>query len=346
MSSDSLALDFEFDAYCPVCDREIPAARETVVTSEPTVIPPPALSATAKGKRPAHPIKRTEPTTTGLGPRRKSSTRVHNSLSSKGHSKSKSHSTLNTLSASTPINPPAPSPDLESATAQDAPAPTLLPPSSLYCSEDCRRHDELRSRLAFANLGSSSPSSLVLSRGRSHDSHWSEPSQISDQVSMMMSRRRSSGISARSNTSNQSDYFSQLQQASTSVVESSPLPALDFSTRRSSRGSEGGYSYRPSLVGKMTESEESVTRPVFANRSRGSTDSLLSVGADGDERSASYGQSVAPLSLDRLLTCDTSSTAIRSFLASIHDANLPSRASSHVLRPTSSSTSTTHSLQH
>ena len=232
--------------------------------------------------------------TTGIGPRRKSSTRINHSLSSKG--KSKSHTTLHTLSASTPIVPPASSPELERA-VQDPPAPTLLPPSSLYCSEDCRRIDELRSRLAFANLGSSASSS-ALSRGPSHDSHWSEPSQVSDQVSMMMSRRRSSGISARSNTSNQSDYFSQLQQASTSVPEESPLPALDFSTRRSSRGSEGGYSYRPSLVGRMNESEESGTRPVFGNRSRGSTDSLNSVSADGDERSASHGEwsSFDPLS--------------------------------------------------
>lgn len=264
--------------WCPVCDREIdsPTPDEP---SEAPVVPTPALSATAKGKRPA-----SVPKKEGIGPRRKSTTKLHHG--SQGATKGarvKSH-VKSSLTASTPIvAAPAPSPVVSSPLA----SPTLNPPSSLYCSEDCRRIDEMRSRLAFAQLGPRPTAPAVQVR---HDEGAWRAHEGTEQVSLMMSRRRSSGVSQRSSNSTQStDYITHPAYPIADAV-----PSIDFSTRRSSRGSEGGYSYRPNLNGRLASSDETGGLSWTHGRNRASTDSLASMG-DVDERSSSYGKSTVPV---------------------------------------------------
>lgn len=257
----------DFSFYCPVCDREISAPE--IESTAP--IASPALSSTSKVKTST---SKSIESNGGLGPRRKSSTRLSSSKG-KGHgrTKSKSHVNKSGLAASTPL---VPAPSADTPAPVDDTSVNFNPPSSLYCSTECARIDELRSRLSFADLGPVATNSSSF-----NGSLWKGKGQ---EVATAMSRRRSSGVSQKSSNSASSDYFSQLQQPP--PTDYSSLPSLDFSTRRSSKGSEGGYSYRP--AGRLSSDDGGSSAWGYA-RTRGSSDSLASMNGDSDERSTAHG---------------------------------------------------------
>ena len=237
----------------------------------------------------------------GLPQRRnKSSTKLHHASSRTHHGRgTTSHSNLAPLTTNT-SPPPTPTPPLDAADAH----PALNPPTSLYCSEECRRIDEMRSRLAFADLGPSAPrvSSHSPAPPPAHHLPSSHGGEAEDLMASM-SRRRLSGTSLPIASPPQhlpsaqwgsTSSLASRSQSSTSLAQQSVVgsaPALDFSTRRNSnsRGAtEGGYSYRPSLMQRVPSSDDGLPqlgeeRRAWS-RTRGSSDSLASMG-EADERS-------------------------------------------------------------
>lgn len=282
MSEDEL--DFDFGTWCPVCDRAISVPAPAASPDERPAISPAASHHSAKVKRTPSTAEKKD----GIGGRKKSSGKLHHPR----HGKSHSHTSLHTLAVSTPLHPPPVTPPTPSEEEQAH----LNPPSSLYCSEECRRIDEMRSRLAFAHLGPSSTSTAVrplLDHSRRHSMGGARESE---EPSEAVSRRRSSGLSLRVQARSGASYgMTNGYSSGYSGLESGSFAGgggggggggreqnmgLDFSTRRNSRGSEGAYSFRPSLMQRVPSTEEGS----YGTRSRGSTDSLASMG-EADERS-------------------------------------------------------------
>ncbi|GAA5823900.1 hypothetical protein JCM3770_000333 [Rhodotorula araucariae] len=170
------------------------------------------------------------------------------------------------------------------ATGQEGAAP-----QGIYCSDECRRVDEVRNALALAHLGAGPPS-------------WAdEPASSPHPPFDAMARRRSSGLSSISSFAPSRSNLSPIQSAVPTAdvgqfdesigafpfppvappsLSSSGLPAsrsaafsappstaspappfLNFGARRRSRGHEvtGGYSYRPSLMERVSSSEGRAT---------------------------------------------------------------------------------------
>lgn len=272
MSFDSVTpFEDEFiAAFCPVCDRSIPVEFEDV-TEEFEVITKPGKKLGASKKT----TTTTMDYTGALNSRRKSNS---NQKGSKGN---RSHTSLTSLglTASTPMVP-SPPPITASLALEGIVA--FNPPSSLYCSVECKELDEMRSRLAFADL---EPTLALKQRDRRG---------IARQGVLEVSpgRRRSSGVSQTTSDayseSNGSDYFYNQSFATTTTTTATALnrggayPAstsydLDFSARRSSRGSEGGaYSYKPSWKARSEGGGQS-----SRSNHRSSTDSLVSMNESG-----------------------------------------------------------------
>ncbi|KAL8279259.1 hypothetical protein RQP46_008296 [Phenoliferia psychrophenolica] len=334
--------DFDFGAWCPVCDRAIPAL-EAASVGPPGASPGPShaqpaspdlqrapsgsshghgtSSAGANGKGKERRKKDAHQANGVAGPaqagglpqrRNKSSTKLHHATSRHHHGRTNSHSQTN-LAPLTAHTPPLPTPTPPLSDAANQSAGALNPPTSLYCSEECRKLDEMRSRLAFADLGPSAP------RLASHSpappppiQHPPSPGAEVGDLMASMSRRRLSGTSLPVASPPQqhlqwgsTSSLASRSHSSTSLSQQGPAPGLDFSTRRHSnnRGAtEGGYSYRPSLMQRVPSSDDGL--PQLGNgagwsRARGSSDSLASMG-EADERSdrgfsdSSQGSSNAP----------------------------------------------------
>ncbi|KAM0751805.1 hypothetical protein T439DRAFT_355695 [Meredithblackwellia eburnea MCA 4105] len=231
--------DFDFGSWCPVCDRAIPSSAVTSTaqgsangsgahTPELPDGAAPSTSASVKGKE-----KQRKKDHGGVGvaqggggggaatgthgpghlqhhQRRKSSTKLHHASSrhhhhhsSHHHSKSHSNSSANLQALTSTNKTPPLTPAAEGAGASKD---TLNPPTSLYCSEECRRIDEMRSRLAFADLGPSAPRASSANARRPSSSTGGDPSAPSpsagvgeaEELMASMSRRRSSGTSLAS----------------------------------------------------------------------------------------------------------------------------------------------------
>jgi hypothetical protein len=269
MSSDSIQLDFDFGQWCSVCDTAIPGLPDTTAMDQEEEIK------VANSKRRS--IGGAKKLDAPLGSRRKSSTKLHRPVLSSGlagskvsTSRNKSHTSLSSLglAASTPVIPRPSSPKIKEEVK-----PVFNPPSSLYCSEECQRLDELRSRLA---LGLNLEPLLALTSKRSSTINYPSSSVNggTDEMSKSMARRRSSGVSQSGSSmfSNGPDYFHHYH--STGAVNNNVT--LDFSTRRSSRGSgeSGGYSYKPSWRSKSDEEGDQASMLRRAQRGNSSTDSL------------------------------------------------------------------------
>ncbi|KAK4699660.1 hypothetical protein P7C70_g6598, partial [Phenoliferia sp. Uapishka_3] len=328
---------FDFGAWCPVCDRAIPSPldptevatggsghaqdapglnRATSASSHDLPTSGSAAGTHGKGKE-----KKRKDALGGVGQppagpmRRKSSSKQSHAAGARHHptrthsnaSHSHSHSNLAPLTATTPpITPTPPIPPADQNN-QNASSGFLNPPTSLYCSEECRRIDEMRSRLAFADLGPSAPrlpNSAAAPLRQNVQQH--EQTREAQDFLASMSRRRLSSTSSPSITSpkqifnapisgwgSSSSLASQTSfggGAHSSNSPHGPAQTLDFSTRRNSnsRGaSEGGYSYRPSLMQRVPSSDDGVSHAngnANGFRTRGSSDSLASMG-DADERS-------------------------------------------------------------
>lgn len=315
--------DAAFDSWCPVCERSIsPSDPLTSTTDQPSIasntvpspIIPPALSQSSKSTKST---KRLSSLATGngngngksnaLGSRRKSTTKLHTTK----HSKSTSN--LHGLAPSTAIHPIVPT---TVAATEEIQKPvvveSLIPPSSLYCSEECKRIDEMRSRLAFAHLvpSSSNNNHSKVSQGNGNgnvDSRRYSESNESSEGQFRTSRAYSntsysqqsqaSGSSYGNShltrrTSTSSNYPSSASYAypndsttslpfnsvppllASSTGGSAMLPTLDFSTRRNSRGSntEGSYPYFRDGLSMSSASASG----------RRSTDSLTSLSNAGD----------------------------------------------------------------
>lgn len=232
MSSDSTSDEhgeFDFGAWCPVCERQI-------TTSTPEV---------------------NEPAPTHQASLKKSKGKAGQQVKRRPSTKKKTNSS-SSLRALTAVTEPE----------------QLEPPSELYCSDECRRIDEMRSRLALSNIG--------------------EPAYRPP-----MMARSLSGTSSKDG-----------------------WDALNFTTRRPSRGVVGGYSYRPSLMARVPSNQDP-HRPI----SNASSDSLASLGmADADERSErGYGGTRPPSALSSFRFM----TPIQSPLASPQVPTSTSQAATH-----------------
>lgn len=273
MSADSFPLDFDFGNWCSVCDTAIPGP------SDPTTIAPEeAIKITSKNsRRSSSGVNGKRPDGTLVSGKKSSSklsrlvTGVSNGLGSKGStSRNKSHTSLASLGLA-PSTPMIPAPEID----DELPQAVFNPPSSLYCSEECQRLDELRSRLA---LGLNLEPPLTLNSKRNALAYTSSSiggagNGGTDEMSKSMARRRSSGVSQSGSSvfSNGPDYFHHYH--STSGKE-----ALEFSTRRNSRGSgeNGAYSYRASWrsISKSDEEGDQGLMSSSAQQGSSSTDSL------------------------------------------------------------------------
>ncbi|KAI5479914.1 hypothetical protein MNV49_002472 [Pseudohyphozyma bogoriensis] len=316
--------EFDFGSWCCVCDRAIappptePPDAPSASTSTAQQVTPPIASGGTSSKSRKHAAGggagagagggggATRP---GLAHRRnKSGTKLHHAGGRHGHHRSSSHTSLQGLAPSTPIIPTPPTPPLTDPDQSAA----LSPPSSLYCSEECRRIDEMRSRLAFADLGPSASNTSV-------------------------------GIRRSSSSASSSAAYGSFGGAS-------PVPTLDFSTRRNSRGAEGGYSFRPSLMQRLPSEQEQAglmgppTLPYSRSRSRSSTDSLVSLG-DGEDKgerpgsgSGSFRPPSALSSLRRMTPISANSSSSLPLISETTTKTRPraiSRSATDVPRPTS-----------
>lgn len=311
--------DAAFDSWCPVCERSILPSDPLISTIDQsnllnTTTPSPIIPTLSQSSKSSKSTKRLSSLGPGggangngknnaLGSRRKSTTKLHTTTNSSKHSRSTSN--LHGLAPSTAIHPIVPSVTAVEEIQPVAVVESLIPPSSLYCSEECKRIDEMRSRLAFAHLvpsPSSNSNHSKISNGNGVDSRrYSESNESSEgqgrtgraySNTSYSQHSQASGSSYGNShltrrTSSSSNYPSSISAASyayqndstTSLPynnhsnggEKTTLPTLDFSTRRNSRGSntEGSYPYfRDGLS--------------MSSASRRSTDSLTSLSNAGD----------------------------------------------------------------
>lgn len=276
---------FEFGAnWCPVCDKAI----EVIPLVSPAVLSPGEDSNGASGVTGG--LSTSSKIKKGLGPRRKSTNKIHHPHVHHNRSHSKSQLSLHSLAPSTAINSlPSPNPiEPDSSTLAASKTLPFTPPSSLYCSEDCRRTDEMRSRLAFAHLGPSFPSKKGAASGKSvamiDPRRYSNDSGSSSSEAGPSSHRLSFSYSNPQTQPSQQPHASSstyLTSSSYSHPSPPPFPTLEFSRRNSSSRSamtEGGYPYRPSLVGRSTSEDVRGLR-----KSRGSGDSLNEMGESDDK---------------------------------------------------------------
>ncbi|GAA5999451.1 uncharacterized protein JCM10292_001302 [Rhodotorula paludigena] len=378
---DDAHYDFEIDAYCPVCDRALPAvpvsgaaplppplpaagaAAAAADSSQPvastSTAPPPSSSQrsrasdTSAASSHAPRMKRSGSSASAAsssaaaasGPsagsskgaalkRNKSSARVHHhhhhgaggrhggaAIHGYGHHRSHSHANLTALAPMTGVESskgaakkgaierrPSKAREeiLEVIEVKDddggAPSAAGL---GMYCSEECRRIDEMRNQLTLAHLGATPAPASASAPAPSSSAGSSDPaislshadsfsSSLNGRPFDAMSRRRSSGLSSNGSSSfapsrsNLSPIWSAAPTANPGQFdETTPAfpfppqtstphppaarsasshslpqaveqpPFLNFGARRSSRsgGVTGGYSYRPSLMERVSSSE-------------------------------------------------------------------------------------------
>lgn len=299
---------FDFENYCIVCDKRVPAPAAPPWSDDPhsttsangPPAPSPALSAGAP-ERPRH--KKTNSTHASAPKRTKSSSKLHHAGGGAARLKgNRSHTNLHGLQPSTAIHPPAEGKGKGKASPSAPATPDLstapAAPSSLYCSIECEQLDQTRSRLAMADL--------------QQPAHTSAPD--------LASRRYSSSSSlALSPSQHSNSSFASFPRpnppprphSATSPPLEQPPGMLDFSHRRNSRGHEafGGYSYRPSLMQRVPSSEDGGSSGWLGSE-RGwarttSSDSLASMGSEERTNNLHSGESQAlPLArkCDRRLT--------------------------------------------
>lgn len=287
--------EFDFGLWCPICDKQIEQPELAPEQAAPSLAPAPSPSLGGSSHKP----KRSNSTHSKAQPahrRSKSSTKLH---STRSH---KSSTGLHGLTASTKIKDNA-------SSGQPSPPPSPAIPdaavlgqqSSLYCSDECRRVDEMRSRLAFAHLGPNARGSVprtggwvepaasrvpegsarqsapgpppAMSRSYSHG-----PVQSSSQPSLQASRSYShASLAGSARADHVAIHHGMATGGPAARSQANSTPALDFSTRRMSRGSEtqAGYSFRPSMMQRMGSSEH---EGLLGRAARGSSDALSSMG--------------------------------------------------------------------
>ncbi|GAA5872591.1 hypothetical protein JCM3774_001859 [Rhodotorula dairenensis] len=146
---------------------------------------------------------------------------------------------------------------------------------ALYCSDECRLIDEARNELTLLRMGSlgthSTGSSSPTGSAAAHSSAAPIPTRSDAPASHR--RRRSSGGSSLATAPDSLGFstLSPIPSAAPSATvgaydpsisafpfpsQSPPTaPALDFGARRVSRGATGSYSYRPSLMQRVSSSD-------------------------------------------------------------------------------------------
>lgn len=317
---------FGFDTYCPVCDRiiELPTSTTQINSDQPdesipstsTTAAVPTLSQSSKSNK-SHNTKRTSSiganrnTSNALGQRRKSTTKLHSTKHSK------SSTAIHSLAPSTAIHPVSVPPAVEVVEVNES---SLNPPSSLYCSEECRRIDEMRSRLAFAHLvpannrngqsngnsngriGSGEKDSIEFSNNR----RYSESNESSDghsQSQQSNSRRYSNtSYSQASGSSYGNSHITQRTSSSSNYPPSNSsylyhqndsnisLPPPASGNSNSATLPTLDFSTRRNSRGSNTEGSYPYYRDSVMRRSTDSLTSLSNAG-DSDIEKSNYGGS-------------------------------------------------------
>ncbi|KAG0653792.1 hypothetical protein C6P46_002215 [Rhodotorula mucilaginosa] len=278
------AYDFDIDAYCVVCDRAIPPTS----SSSAAQTQPPSAGASSAGA----PSKRRDSKSalsTSLrssdGAASKPMRRGHSSKAVGGTALKRNKST--TKFAAAAHHHRRPLPDRKSVSKPRSVGEIIeiieIDPdeeegsvvgeshTALYCSDECRLIDEARNELTLLRMGGSSSvssfgagSSLgaVGSLGAFSSATSSPPLQ--PLASADHRRRRSSGgssLAADLAFSTLSPIPSAAAGAYDPTIPAFPFPsqspalALDLGARRTTTRSVGSYSYRPSLMDRVSSSD-------------------------------------------------------------------------------------------
>ena len=317
------AYDFDIDAYCVVCDRAIPPASSSAAQT-----PPPSAGASSSSSGAAGPSKRRD-SKSALSTSLRSSDGAASKPMRRGHSSKAVGTALKRNKSTTKFaaahhHHRRPLPDRKSVSKPRSVGEIIeiieIDPddeegsvvgdahTALYCSDECRLIDEARNELTLLRMGSSSVSSFgagsslgaVGSLGAFSTAHASPP--LPPLASADHRRRRSSGgssLAADLAFSTLSPIPSAAAGAYDPTIPAFPFPsqsptplALDLGARRTSK-SVGSYSYRPSLMDRVSSSDAlAANGGVWLGPDKGFS---RSHSAFGDESSHAAGESAWPM---------------------------------------------------
>lgn len=271
------AYDFDIDAYCVVCDRAIPPTSSSSAAAAQQ-----AQAAGASSSGTAGPSRRRDSklalstsVRSSDGPASKPMRRGHSSKAvgtalkrNKSTTKFAAHHNRRPLPDRKSWSKPRSASGvgeiieiIEIDPDEEEEGSVGEPHAALYCSDECRLIDEARNELTLLRMGSSSVSSL--GAASCAISATSSPPLL-PLASADHRRRRSSGgssLAADLAFSTLSPIPSAAAGAYDPMIPSFPFPpqspttlALDLGARRATK-SVGSYSYRPSLMDRVSSSD-------------------------------------------------------------------------------------------
>lgn len=281
------AYDFDIDAYCVVCDRSIPPKSSLSATTQQ---PPSAGASSSSGA--AGPSKRRD-SKSALSTSLRSSDGAASKPMRRGHSSKAVGTALKRNKSTTKFaahrrSHHGPLPERKPAVSKPRSVGEIIEiieidpddeeegsvvgdsHTALYCSDECRLIDEARNELTLLRMGGGSVGAgSSFGAGSSTGSLGAFSTAYSPPLQPLASanhrRRRSSGgssLAADLAFSTLSPIPSAAAGAYDPTIPAFPFPsqspvplALDLGARRTATKSVGSYSYRPSLMDRVSSSD-------------------------------------------------------------------------------------------